>query len=47
MQCSVVSPADGAISQLGKIENGDVFQAKGQKFTVENLIADPQLGRAV
>jgi len=35
--------ADGAISQLGKIENGDVFQAKGQKFTVENLIADPQL----
>lgn len=41
--CSVVSPADGAISQLGKIENGDVFQAKGQKFTVENLIADPQL----
>ncbi|OTG84569.1 phosphatidylserine decarboxylase [Acinetobacter sp. ANC 5054] len=40
---SIVSPADGAISQLGKIENGDVFQAKGQKFTVENLIADPQL----
>src|SRR5690606_24280011 len=37
------SPADGAISQLGKIENGDVFQAKGQKFTVEALIADPQL----
>jgi phosphatidylserine decarboxylase len=40
---SIVSPADGAISQLGKIENGDVFQAKGQKFTVEALIADPQL----
>jgi len=40
---AIVSPADGAISQLGKIENGDVFQAKGQKFTVENLIADPQL----
>ena len=29
---SIVSPADGAI-----------FQAKGQQFTVENLIADPQL----
>ena len=41
----IVSPADGAISQLGKIENGDVFQAKGQKFTVENLIADPQLAQ--
>ena len=40
---SIVSPADGAISQLGKIENGAVFQAKGQQFTVENLIADPQL----
>lgn len=40
---AIVSPADGAISQLGRIENGDVFQAKGQKFTVENLIADPQL----
>lgn len=40
---AIVCPADGAISQLGKIENGDVFQAKGQKFTVENLIADPQL----
>jgi len=44
-QGSIVSPADGAISQLGKIENGDVFQAKGQKFTVENLIADPQLAQ--
>ena len=22
---------------------GDIFQAKGQKFTVDNLIADPQL----
>lgn len=40
---SVVSPADGAISQLGKIENGDVFQAKGQRFSVEKLIADPRL----
>ncbi|MFV5463843.1 archaetidylserine decarboxylase, partial [Acinetobacter sp. 207] len=38
-----VSPADGAISQLGKIEDGAIFQAKGQQFTVENLIADPQL----
>lgn len=44
-QGSIVSPADGAISQLGKIKNGDVFQAKGQKFTVENLIADPQLAQ--
>ncbi|NNH27323.1 archaetidylserine decarboxylase [Acinetobacter terrestris] len=40
---SIVSPADGAISQLGKIEDGDIFQAKGQSFSVEKLIADPQL----
>lgn len=40
---SVVSPADGAISQLGKIADGDIFQAKGQSFSVEKLIGDPQL----
>ena len=40
---SIVSPADGAISQLGKIKNGDVFQAKGQSFSVDKLIGDPQL----
>ncbi|MCJ8160905.1 archaetidylserine decarboxylase [Acinetobacter zhairhuonensis] len=40
---SIVSPADGAISQLGHIESGEVFQAKGQSFSVEKLIADPQL----
>ena len=40
---SVVSPADGAISQLGKIVEGDIFQAKGQHFSIEKLIADPQL----
>ncbi|CAM4151421.1 archaetidylserine decarboxylase [Acinetobacter pragensis] len=42
---SIVSPADGAISQLGKIEAGDIFQAKGQSFSVEKLIADPQLAQ--
>ncbi|MDK1684696.1 archaetidylserine decarboxylase [Acinetobacter terrestris] len=40
---SIVSPADGAISQLGKIEDGNIFQAKGQSFSVEKLIADPRL----
>ena len=39
----IVSPADGAISQLGKIENGKIFQAKGQSFSTAELIADPQL----
>ena len=40
---SIVSPADGAISQIGKITAGEVFQAKGQSFSVEKLIGDPQL----
>ncbi|MEB3754914.1 archaetidylserine decarboxylase [Acinetobacter sp. MD2(2019)] len=40
---SIVSPADGMISQLGKIVDGEVFQAKGQHFSVDQLIADPQL----
>ncbi|MGB3379433.1 MAG: archaetidylserine decarboxylase [Allopontixanthobacter sediminis] len=34
----VVSPADGAISQLGRIEGGRIVQAKGQSYTAEELI---------
>ncbi len=40
---SVVCPADGAISQIGLVKDGDVFQAKGQSFSVDKLIGDPQL----
>ncbi|TCM68715.1 phosphatidylserine decarboxylase [Acinetobacter calcoaceticus] len=40
---SIVSPADGAISQIGKIHSGEIFQAKGQQYSVEKLIGDPQL----
>lgn len=35
----VLSPADGAISQLGRIESGRIFQAKGQDYTVRELLA--------
>lgn len=44
-QDSIVSPADGAISQIGQITAGEVFQAKGQSFSVEKLIGDPQLAK--
>lgn len=44
-QDSIVSPADGAISQIGSIDEGEVFQAKGQSFSVEKLIGDPQLAQ--
>lgn len=40
---SIVSPADGAISQLGHIAKDAVFQAKGQSYSVQQLITDPQL----
>ncbi|WP_336366244.1 archaetidylserine decarboxylase [Marinobacter sp. C2H3] len=40
---TLVSPVDGAISQLGQITDGRVFQAKGQSFSlVELLGGDPQ-----
>ncbi len=35
---TLVSPADGAVSQLGKIELGKVFQAKGRDFSVTTLL---------
>ncbi len=35
---AVVCPADGAISQLGAIENGRIFQAKGQSYTTLELL---------
>jgi phosphatidylserine decarboxylase len=41
---SIVCPADGAISQVGKIIDGHVFQAKGQSYTALELLGgDEQL----
>ena len=33
-----MSPADGAVSQLGAIEHGRVFQAKGHSYSVLELV---------
>jgi phosphatidylserine decarboxylase len=35
---AVASPVDGAVSQLGKIEDGRIFQAKGQGFSALELL---------
>lgn len=35
---SIVCPADGAISQLGDIESGRIFQAKGQHYSLLELL---------
>ncbi len=35
---AIVCPADGAISQIGKISKGRIFQAKGQDYTAHELL---------
>lgn len=35
---SIACPADGAISQLGRIEAGRIFQAKGQSYSLVELL---------
>jgi len=37
-ESAIVCPADGSISQIGKIDNGRIFQAKGQDYSVEELL---------
>ena len=37
---ALVSPADGAVSQLGAIDDGRIFQAKGHWFSAAELLAD-------
>lgn len=34
----IISPADGAVSQLGSITQGRIFQAKGRDFTAAELL---------
>lgn len=38
---ALVMPADGTLSQCGPIEQGRIFQAKGQSFTATELLGDP------
>ena len=45
-ESSIVCPADGAISQLGAIEDGRLFQAKGRMFTAEELLGDAERAAA-
>ncbi len=36
----LASPVDGAVSQLGKINNGRIFQAKGRDYTLLELLGN-------
>ncbi len=38
---AVVSPADGTVSQAGRIEDGQLLQAKGHTYRLETLIGMP------
>ena len=37
---TLLMPADGKVSQVGSIEGGRIFQAKGQTFTAAELLGD-------
>ena len=37
---SLLMPADGKMSQIGRIREGRIFQAKGQDFTAAELLGD-------
>jgi len=40
--CDLVFPADGAISQLGDIDQGRIFQAKGKSFSLNAILGGDQ-----
>lgn len=41
---SIACPADGAISQLGDIKHGQIFQAKGHEYRLVDLLGgDPKI----
>lgn len=40
---SIVSPADGAISQVGRIERGRILQAKGQWYSTLELVGGDEM----
>jgi phosphatidylserine decarboxylase len=43
---SLISPADGAISQFGPIRGGRIFQAKGHDYSAAELLGDAALADA-
>lgn len=43
---SIVSPADGCVSELGKIAEGQLLQAKGIHYSAEALLGDKPLAQA-
>ncbi|EPD13651.1 archaetidylserine decarboxylase [Cycloclasticus pugetii] len=40
---TIACPVDGTISQMGSIENGELFQAKGKSFNLSALLGNDSL----
>lgn len=40
---AVISPVDGTISQIGKIEKNHLLQAKGKQYTLKKLLVVPEI----
>ena len=45
-KADILCPADGAISQLGAISSGMLFQAKGRQFSTEDLLGGDKVRAA-
>ncbi len=43
---ALLLPADGKVSQCGKIVDGRIFQAKGHDYTAAELLGDAELAKA-
>ncbi|HET8764781.1 MAG TPA: archaetidylserine decarboxylase [Rhodanobacter sp.] len=43
---TLACPADGCISQIGRITDGRILQAKGRSYTVAELLADTDAAKA-
>ena len=42
---NIISPVDGAISQMTSIDNNTIIQAKGQGYSVEALLGDSNMAK--
>jgi len=42
---TIASPVDGKVSQIGKIDQNRIFQAKGHDYTVDKLLGDNEMAK--
>jgi phosphatidylserine decarboxylase len=41
----MVSPVDGRVAQMGRLDQGELIQAKGVRYTVADLLADADVAK--